>query len=252
LCCEREEPSFEKLDYPSRNPLGGVLCAGVIRAGVYGWNNRHDLTIKRDRALVYAAAEGDIAKMRLLFLLKADVNVRVELPFDGWPFANSPLTKAAANGQIEAVRFLLAKGASINQMDESGTALAHAAFRDHTGVMVLLMNEGADVNLGYNGWTNLTPLIAATRGRHIESVNLLLQRGAGKSKRAVSALWEAVGIGDVAISKRLLASGVDPHDENEDGTTLLAYAKEKGNPEIVRLIEQAEKASSAIVKSKNR
>lgn len=60
---------------------------------------------------------------------------------------DSALITAAERGEAEAVKRLLAQGASIGFADESGvTALIAAAYHNHVDVSRLLISAGADVN----------------------------------------------------------------------------------------------------------
>ena len=224
--------------------LLSVLLLVALVAGSYAFVNRDRLRTKRNEALVLAAREGGIARMQMCLLLGADANTKVGwLGLDGWGGiqATRPLTMAAANGQIQAIDFLLANGADINLIDEFGSPLAHAAFSGQKEAVERLLVHGADINAGFYDWTDTTPLTAAVSGNQVEMTDLLLMHGAGNSLRANAALWLAVKTNNQAIIRSLLAACVDLLAKNDDGVTVLEYAQTQGHVEIVRLLSDAEK-----------
>lgn len=52
-------------------------------------------------------------------------------------------------------------------------------------------------------------------------------------------LFVAVDAGDIQKVKELLKKGANPNIEWEDGSTPLQDAKRRGNPEIIRLLQEA-------------
>jgi ankyrin repeat protein len=99
-------------------------------------------------------------------------------------YQGTPLTWAAAQGRVRAVRHLLALGASPSAAGTFGgprhgvgtTALHHAAEGGHLEVIEALLNGGADptvVDELYGG----TPANWAGHGGHAEARELLLSRG---------------------------------------------------------------------------
>ena len=71
-----------------------------------------------------------------------------------------PLGWAALNGQTEAVKVLLEKGANIHNRHRDGsTALHSAAFLGHIDTVKLLLEKGADINIRKPD--GVTPLAAA-------------------------------------------------------------------------------------------
>ena len=60
----------------------------------------------------------------------------------------SGVTVAAGKGFQRLVKYLLEKGANVNQQDESGyTALMDAAYNNYVEVVKVLLEHGADVNM---------------------------------------------------------------------------------------------------------
>ena len=92
------------------------------------------------KALHRAAAAGDIEAVKQHLAAGADVNVMDE---DGW----IPLHYATANDQKETVELLIAEGAEVNVKDKyDGTPLHSATANDHKEIAQLLIANGADVN----------------------------------------------------------------------------------------------------------
>ncbi|MBX7223439.1 MAG: ankyrin repeat domain-containing protein [Blastocatellia bacterium] len=152
------------------------LISGLKRGAVFflcfglGWGLAHPDFIgeQRDQLFVTAAGEGNIFELRVLRLLGADTNCIA--------FGTQPLVEAGTNGQTEVVRYLLEKGASLEQKNKfCATALERAAYAGHRETVVLLISKGANVNA-----TSLdgSVLEAAREGHHPEIVALLKQHGA--------------------------------------------------------------------------
>lgn len=87
------------------------------------------------------------------------------------------LYSAAARGDIEVVRHLLAAGAKVNEPGvEGATPLHAAAYGGHLDVVNLLLNSGAQVNAADEA--GFTPLHAAAREGKLLVARVLVERGA--------------------------------------------------------------------------
>lgn len=86
------------------------------------------------------------------------------------------LRRAAASGDVKAVRELLASGTDVNENYNGETALVLASIKGNTEVVKLLLDRGASVNasMGYG----LTPLFYAVSRGHTDVAKLLLDKGA--------------------------------------------------------------------------
>lgn len=92
-----------------------------------------------ERKLIRAVADGDLEAVRLLLDRGADPNL--------WLGGNLPLSKAAELGHVEIVSLLLDRGATIDQIVQPlGNALIRASAKGHLEVVKLLVARGADVN----------------------------------------------------------------------------------------------------------
>ena len=90
-----------------------------------------------------------------------------------------PLNKAVRDGNIEDVKTLILNGAEINSMDVSNrTPLDWAVFKNHILIAKLLLQNGADVNMGHGGTIFNTPLHVAAGFGCLEMVEMLIRKGA--------------------------------------------------------------------------
>lgn len=156
-------------------------------------------------ALLIAAETGDLPT--LTSLIEGDGAVIDVKDACFW----TPLMKAALNGHAEAVKRLILAGADVNQKDKGGyTSLMLAASNNHPDVIDLLLGAGADIDRVEitKGWTAL--IWAAKRGHR-------------------------------AAVERLLVHPVDRDIRDFSGKRAVDWAREKQFPEIVSLLEQADR-----------
>ena len=107
----------------------------------------------------------------------------------------TPLHLVSSNGNIELVQFFLDKGADVNSNTDDGpTALMTACINEHTNIVKMLINNGADINRQDNN-NGATPLIEASFRDNPEIVSLLLENGADVN---IIDKW-----GDSAITKAI-------------------------------------------------
>jgi hypothetical protein len=140
--------------------------------------------------LTAAAASGDVTAVARLLASGADVNGRDDR--SGW----TPLMWAARQGRVRTLEVLLARGADPNRPDKrpnNWTPLLHAIHKNQLGAVGVLLAHGADPDLG--AVDGPTPLIAAARYGYTSIVSALLAAGADPRKHsgAVSPLSAAVG-----------------------------------------------------------
>lgn len=133
-----------------------------------------------DAALVAACVAGDLAMVKRLVAMGANVNAaapaihNLEISAD---VGSQPcLMLAVQHGWLDIAQFLLDSGAEVNWRDGLGDTALTAAVRTGSRVAVqMLIGHGADVNrMGMDG----TPLFSAIVGGHRDIVRLLLDRGA--------------------------------------------------------------------------
>ena len=88
--------------------------------------------------------------------------------------------QALGYGREQTAKFLLLRGADINNRCEGYTALPLAAQYGYTEICRILIARGAPINLINNevGWPGYAPLQFAIIGGHLDTVKLLLDHGA--------------------------------------------------------------------------
>lgn len=92
-----------------------------------------------------AAADGNIEAIKQHLEAGTDVNAKEP------PEGSTPLLVAATFGQVKAAKLLIEKGANVNATSNDGaTALHGAAFFCHAEIVQLLLDEGARVNVKNN------------------------------------------------------------------------------------------------------
>jgi hypothetical protein len=93
---------------------------------------------------------------------------------------DSLLHRAAAAGNLQIMGFLVDLGVDVNvsrkRIDGISTPLHEAARKNQIGAVNWLVENGAEVDAGFN--QNGTPLIGAAIGGHLESVSRLVELGA--------------------------------------------------------------------------
>jgi Ankyrin repeats (3 copies)/Squalene-hopene cyclase C-terminal domain/Ankyrin repeat len=155
---------------------------------------------------------------------------------------------AAFGGDLEVVRCLIEHGADVSARTQKGfTALHGAAVSGNAHVIELLLNKGADPNARYelprrNGDVQ-TPTMAAAEQGHAQCLKLLLDRGAdvnvqgGPFER--SALLCAATTGNEKAVRLLIDKGAKVNAEDWEGEPPLAWARKRGETEIVKLLRDA-------------
>jgi ankyrin repeat protein len=121
------------------------------------------------------------------------------------------LHMAAANGQKDVVKLLLANAAEVNAKDDAGmTPLSMAAARGHKEV----------VNL----------LFANTRMKDVPGLVF------GKDKKGDTPLHMAAANGQKDVVELLLAIGEEANEKNDNGLTPLSAARANGHDDVVELL----------------
>ncbi|KKP00157.1 hypothetical protein THAR02_07741 [Trichoderma harzianum] len=154
------------------------------------------------------------------------------------------LSRAAESGDEEIVQMLLATGkVDINGRDgeHKETPLIWAAKNGHKGIVKLLLDAGADVNVKEQNLGE-TALTLAIEGGHETTVQALLDKGADVHQRDFSGhtplfttTWQNGG----TMMKLLLDRGVDVNARNEDEQTPMFNTCACGSVELVKLLLDA-------------
>lgn len=148
---------------------------------------------------------------------------------------------AAAVGATARVAELLdADPGLINRYAADGFfPLALAAFFGHPETVKLLLARGADVGQAARNPMKIQALHSAVTNSLV-TVKVLVEAGApvnAKQDKGWAPLHEAVNRGDLDMTRYLLAHGADPKQQNDEGTSAIGIAAEKGNQEILKLLK---------------
>lgn len=155
----------------------------------------------------------------------------------------TPLMHAVLNKQTEAVKTLLALGAS----QENLTQDDFKRIKDNQAVQYL---RSKGINLPYNLRVGQSPLVIAANVGDVEAMKALLSAGADINAQSLgqktSPLMAAVGSGsEEALELMLKQSGIEVDAKNVDGTTALLYAAFRGEVGMVKKLIAAGAAFDA-------
>ena len=150
----------------------------------------------------------------------------------------APLHWAAQGGHLEVAKFLIAKGANVNELNiQKETPLVYAAEGGHLKLAELLIAKGADVNIKTT--LQASPIHYALWAEHIEMVKLMLKKGADlKWERGTgfSLLHEAANHQSAELVGLLLKMGMAVDRKTESCATPLHFAALNGTVETVSLL----------------
>jgi ankyrin repeat protein len=134
-----------------------------------------------------------------------------------WPL----IVRAAEKGQTDIIRALLDHKADVNAKGYNNwTALMEAAGNGHLDTMKLLLEKGAVMSIPLMERGQRTALDLAKERNFSEAVKLLLENG--YQRKNYHALLTAIDAGDFQEqTTRVLADGVDTEAVNEKGETVL-------------------------------
>lgn len=203
-------------------------------------------------ALLWASLHGHEASVRKLLRLKADVNACTNMRGTTLPAAisvenasivtrnlqqeitkgrarliASPLLYAAAMNHTAIMRLLIDAGAEVHRRHGCHRIpIMAAADQGRVDALEMLLDAGADVEA--HGANCNTPLSLAASKGHLAVVKTLLARGANidTARRGRTPLMRAAQIGHYDTVRALLDAGADfaPHDHSER-TALMAAAQ---------------------------
>jgi ankyrin repeat protein len=153
------------------------------------------------------------------------------------------IVNTIATADIESVQQQLEQTPDlIRSYFSDGLSYLHRAAQfGRNDIVDLLLQHGADVNdRAHNDLAN-TPLLCAVIGHHIDTVRLLVTRGADvtlPNSAGATPLHKAAIAGDCPTLRLLLAHGARVDARNSGGQTPLVHAQYLGHAEAAALLEQ--------------
>jgi ankyrin repeat protein len=160
-----------------------------------------------------------------------------------------PMHDAAHDGDLEAVRALIAEDAGLNNPGDNGeTPLILAILEGHAAVAEVLIEQGADIHARNEG--GFTPLHAAAYVGDVAVAEQLLAKGADvddqQNKAGVSPLSVAAEQGRVAVAHLLVDRGANLEAGELNGYTPLSRALWREQNEVVSFLRQSGAACQSI------
>lgn len=180
--------------------------------------------------LFLAIGRRDPAGIRALLARGADPNARNFLQF-------TPLMFAAASGQVDVARTLVAAGAKVDAASPYGTALTFAGLGASAPVMQFLLARGARPDP--HRPDGITVLMLAARNGQSELIKTLLAKKADVNARdndQGTALIHAARAGQTKAARVLLEKGAAINAADSQGWTALVHAGLNGHLNCVRLL----------------
>src|SRR5205814_9753974 len=110
--------------------------------------------------------------------------------------------------------------------------VGYAIFFRHPSLARALIERGADVTAAAENAQRVAPVHAAASVGDVETMRLLLERGADANARQHNSfvpLHAAAGNGDLDMARLLVARGADHHARTDDGKDAAAIAAERGH-----------------------
>ena len=156
--------------------------------------------------------------------------------------AKEALIRVAEEGDIEAV------GSSLPEVsDKAKTVALHKAVENRHQEAVKLIGQEVNVNIRYNG---KPPLITAIKMVDKKMTELLIDLGADANaasyENGETALMVAIEMGDIGIVKLLVNKGADVNKPDFSKDMPLDKARQRGDEEIVGLLESTIRNKSLI------
>ncbi|XP_041461535.1 ankyrin-1-like [Lytechinus variegatus] len=148
------------------------------------------------------------------------------------------LHTGAKFGHLDLVKFLISKGADINEIDEDGMIpLHHAAYGGHLKVMECLIQQGSDVNKADK--EGCAPLYAAIQCGHLQAVKYLLKNKANQNKYdGMTPVHAAAKVGHLDLVDFFISEGGNVNEADIEGMIPLHYSAAIGHIEMTRYLIQ--------------
>src|SRR5256714_11891073 len=153
------------------------------------------------------------------------------------PIPERALVNAVEKGDPATVLALLNRGADINKKWINDTPLEAAIFHQDIETVTLLLDKGAKMNPG-----DLADAAHGAQGnkeKALAIVNLLIAKGADVGAESAKALREAVNADNLEAFRLLLSKGADPNGKDESGERVLMAVVRYDSMETIQALLQA-------------
>lgn len=198
-----------------------------------------------------AIIKNDISKMCQLI---DKMNINSLLPHK----QEIPLHLCVKYHRLEIAELLLRNGANVNVSNCQGTALHIACLNNDLDMTRLLLKFGANVN-AYSTLSGQTPLLTASKFKHLEIVKILIKNGANIEQKELyegstalhNACYNAL---NCDLVKYLLSKGANVNSTNKNGLTPLLICIINSyniNTKLVKLLLQNGADPNKISKSRH-
>ncbi|MFC1834460.1 ankyrin repeat domain-containing protein [Thermodesulfobacteriota bacterium] len=156
---------------------------------------------------------------------------------------NLELITASSQGNLDAVKQLIADGADVNtKNNDFRTALMEASKGGRLAIVKYLVEKGANVDDITKD--SRTALMDASRNGHLDTVVYLVEKGADVNVKTISngitAIMIASGAGELGllhpnIVKFLVLQGADVNAQDSEGRTALMWVERHSQTKIGRI-----------------
>lgn len=170
---------------------------------------------------------------------------RAELERRGIPYTSEAFCGAAerGRGQLDVVKLFVAAGWSVDKADDDhgSTPLHKAAVEGHLSVVEFLVGAGADLE-ARDGEGNTALYLAAWHG-HLAVVKYLVGLGVDVNatrNSGLTALHGAAWHGSLAVVQFLLGAGADVNATDNKGKTPRDLAEEYGHTAVAKYLDYLE------------
>ena len=223
---------------------------------------RFNVEENNSSALLWASLHGHDGSVRKLLRLNADVNACTKMRKTSVPPAislenasivtrnleqeiaegrahliSSPLVYAAAMNHTAIMRLLIDAGAEVHRRRGCHRIpIMVAADQGRVDALEMLLDAGADIEA--HGANCNTPLSLAASKGHLPAVETLLARGAAVNalRRNRTALARAAQIGHYGTVRALLDAGADVASQDHSDRTAITWAMEGDHDDVVALL----------------
>ncbi len=174
--------------------------------------------------LLDAAAKGNLASVKTL------VDQGVDINYQNSGFLSTeetPCMKAAKNGHLEVLQYLVAKGADFHKATSGGeNPLTIAAEHNHANIVTFLLDKGEDINYKESNYGK-SALHHAAEHNNVGLIKKLLKRKADislRDKKNNTPFTSAVFYNKTDAIEFLLKKGADANEKGQYGQPAIVLA----------------------------